>query len=418
MKRFITAVVLFLAGYVATVFADTPSTTLSDGRTGTITFRVPSGQSDMWTLVTGAYVTNNTIWGYLRMPESTSGTVPAMVISHGSGGLQALSYAWAQLFETMGVATFVIDHFSGRGVTSTSANQSLVYSSVIPADGLMALRLLATHPRIDTNRIGYSGFSKGGGGALVSAYERLRAAIVPESSLRFALHIPFYPGGRFRADSLTGAPIRIFLSDLDDYEPWESTQSLVNYLKAVGGDVEMTLYSNAYHAFDSAYPPTWLADAANAKNCPTSLNIDTFSVINPISNTSIAGVSASNLSAYLTACTTYGTNVGKNESARSQSRQAVWSFVKQEFRLTGIPDTVTLPNDTERILNWAEFKYSSLLGNRTSMQQGSGYTYRCYTANNTCAGTGDSTVYYYDGIKIMAVGTTQEFLDSAAADGM
>jgi len=418
MKLLIATAAFCLCSVAEFALADTPVTSLADGRTGRITFSVAAGSSTLGSLVNRTYVVSDTISGDLLMPEGVTGAVPAMVISHGSGGLAVLSYAWAEMFARMGVAAFVIDHFNGRGFSSTYSDQSLINSNVIAADGLMALRLLATHPRIDASRVGYIGFSKGGYGALLSGYERMRAAIIPDTT-RFALHLPFYPGGKATANSLTGAPIRIYMGDLDDIDTVESTRAMVDQLRVAGGDVELTVYPGAYHAFDAAYAPTWVANMQTNKNCPTSTNIDTFITIDPITGSLITDVNA-----YISACRTLGVHLGNNESARSQSRQSVWSFVRQHFRLTGIPETVTLPGDTERILDWAEFRYRSLLGDRTPMQQALGYTYRCYAPSGSCAGTKDGTAYYYDGAKVLAVenvmdvGSVSSFLTSAIADGM
>lgn len=402
--------------FSASVHADAPVASLSDGRTGRISFRVAAGATNLWSLVNASYSASDVISGDLRLPEGATGRVPAMVISHGSGGLAVLEYAWAQLFESMGIATFVIDHFSGRGFTSTYSDQSRINSSVIPADALLALRLLATHPRIDASRIGHIGLSKGGAAAMMSAYERLRAAILPEGT-RFALHLPFYPGGRVRANVLTGAPIRVFMGDLDDYDSVDSTRGTVNYLRAAGGDVELTVYAGAYHAFDASFQPLWVADAQTDASCPTSLNIDSFAVVNPLTGTEIPGVSSSNLSAYLVSCRSLGVMLGGNEAACAQARQAVWSFVRQRFGLGGIPETLTPPGDTERILNWAEFQYRAILADRGGLQQGLGYTYRCY-AGGVCAGTGGDRVYYYDGAAIQDVGALADYLGAASGDGM
>jgi dienelactone hydrolase len=410
----IAAFILWAVGDVA--FADTPVNTLADGRTGRISFTVADRTSSLAVLVNRTYVLSDTIWGDLLMPEGVTGVVPAMVISHGSAGLQALSYAWAEMFTSMGVAAFVIDHFSGRGFGSTYSDQSQINQAVVPADGLMALRLLATHPRIDASRVGYIGFSKGGAGALISGYERMRASIIPEAT-RFALHVPFYPGGRkATANRLTGAPFRIFMGDLDDYDTVADTRALYEQMRAVGADVELTVYPGAYHAFDSTSAPNWVANAQTFINCTVSTNIDTLIAIN--TTTGARFTSTADYTAYMNACMTLGTHVGNNASARSQARQSVWSFVRQQFGLTGIPEAVTLPGDTERILNWAEWTYRSLLWNRTPMQQALGYTFRCYATNSFCVGTKDGMIYYYDGANVTAVGSVSSFLASVNADGM
>jgi len=412
MKRLMAIAAFFLCAVGESALADTPITTLADGRTGRISFSVAAGSSTLGSLVNRTYVVSDTISGDLLMPEGVTGIVPAMVISHGSGGLVVKVHAWAEMLASMGVATFVIDHFSGRGIVSTASDQSQINSNVIATDALMALRLLTTHPQIDASRVGHIGFSKGGYGALVSGYERMRAAILSDAT-RFALHVPFYPGGNTTADRLTGAPIRIFMGDLDDYDTVESTRANADHLRAVGGNVELTVYPGAYHGFDDTYALSRIANAQTFKNCNSLNNVDTLITIDAATGSRIT-----NLNAYRNTCTTLGVSVGNNPSARSQARQSVWSFVRQQFGLTGVPEAVTLAGDTERILNWAEFKYRSLLGNRTPMQQALGYTFRCYATNGSCAGTKDGTLYYYDGANVITVGSVSSFLTSASADGM
>lgn len=314
-----------------------PATTLADGRVGRISFVAPAGNSTLASLVNGTYATGDVIWGDLLMPQQATGPVPAMVISHGSGGLAAASYEWAELFAGMGVAAFVIDHFSGRGFSSTYMDQSLIGNSVVPADALLALRMLATHPRIDARRIGHIGFSKGGNAALVSAYERMRAAMLPDAT-RFALHLPFYSGGFTTANHVTGAPIRVFAGELDDYTPLANLRAAVEHLRSVGADIELTVYPGAYHALEASYPVTWIPGTESYVNCSAATNIDTLVTIDPRT-----GLRITNVAAYMEACATRGAHVGMNEVARTQSRQAVWSFVRQQFGLAGIPETVTLP---------------------------------------------------------------------------
>ena len=62
------------------------------------------------------------------------------------------------------------------------------------AEAYAALKLLANDPRIDASRIAIVGFSFGGEVAHLSAFERLRAALVP-GELRFAAHVAYYPAG-------------------------------------------------------------------------------------------------------------------------------------------------------------------------------------------------------------------------------
>src|SRR6266550_7556803 len=67
-----------------------------------------------------------TIAGQLRFPQGASGRLPAVILQHGSGGLNAGHELWSKHFNEIGVASVLLDSFSGRGLTSTSTNQALL----------------------------------------------------------------------------------------------------------------------------------------------------------------------------------------------------------------------------------------------------------------------------------------------------
>ena len=102
------------------------------------------------------------IVGHLFLPPG-SDKVPAVVLVHGSGGIyNAELDFWPKQFNAAGIAVFTLDMFGPRGVQSTAEDQSQVPFAADVADAFAALRLLATHPRIDAKRIAIMGFSRGG----------------------------------------------------------------------------------------------------------------------------------------------------------------------------------------------------------------------------------------------------------------
>jgi len=109
------------------------------------------------------------------------GPVPALVIHHGSGGVSDRREGrFAREMVAMGVAAVVIDSFGPRGVTSTVTDQSAVTGQDFNLDALAALKALGANGRIAANRIGITGFSKGGTSALMAAHEnQVAAAGVP-----------------------------------------------------------------------------------------------------------------------------------------------------------------------------------------------------------------------------------------------
>ena len=64
-----------------------------------------------------------TVAGQLRIAQGT-GKLPVVILMHGSGGMGSQLDTWSRLFNAMGVSTFAIDGFTGRGLTSVNTNQA------------------------------------------------------------------------------------------------------------------------------------------------------------------------------------------------------------------------------------------------------------------------------------------------------
>jgi predicted peptidase len=181
-----TVSVLACTGAVAAPLAD-----LSGGQTGRIEFQsinVP----DMWQFArkNTSNTRTQTVWGDLLMPKTINGKVPALVIMHGSAGVEPWATdLWAAKLNTAGAAVFVVDSYKPRGVQETSTNQ-LGEQVTMPsqtADALNALRVLATHPKIDSNRIYVIGMSRGGNPAFYSAWPMYQAAVNIKWPVRHAI---------------------------------------------------------------------------------------------------------------------------------------------------------------------------------------------------------------------------------------
>src|SRR2546428_3421480 len=87
--------------------------------------------------------------GELRIPRPGNDRLPAVILVHGSGGVNASHERWAQELNGIGVATLILDTFSGRGIVSTVNDQSQLHSLAMMVDAYRALGVLAAHARID-----------------------------------------------------------------------------------------------------------------------------------------------------------------------------------------------------------------------------------------------------------------------------
>ncbi|NRR31793.1 dienelactone hydrolase family protein [Oxalobacteraceae bacterium] len=283
------------------------------------------------------------IWGNLAFPAVRTGKVPAMVIAHGSAGIQPKdSVRWIPLLNNMGIATFQLDSFTPRHIVRTDDNQALLDQSANDADVLKALQLLATDPRIDASRIGVIGFSRGGVAALGSAEKRFRAGVIGEQDglvpLRFAAHIAFYPGCGLRywnrAKPLTGAPIMMALAEKDDYTPIRPCQNFADMIKSTGQEIEVHVYPGAYHDFDNTV--NYLRHSSTAetsRNC-ADREIDPDTWIYHILRIDKYFVDYNQFAAAVGNCVTRGdVTTGNNVAAGKQSELDVQAFLRRVFKL-------------------------------------------------------------------------------------
>jgi len=194
-----------------------------------------------------------TLAGELRIPRPGTDRLPAVILLHGSGGIVPNLDRWVQELNSAGIATFLLDSFSGRGINNTIDDQSQLDSLAMMIDAFRALDTLAEHPRIDPNRIAVMGFSKGAVAAVYSSNERFRKMYGPPN-VQFAAHIGLYTPCNVTYkddDKVTGKPIRLFHGIADDWVSIEPCRAYVARLKSSGADVALTEYPGAYHAYDN-----------------------------------------------------------------------------------------------------------------------------------------------------------------------
>ena len=174
-----------------------------------------------------------------------------------------------------GFATLTYDSFTARGTTGAAMSETPGYLPAGVADAYAALRLLASEPRIDVNRIAIIGFSFGAEVAHLTAFESLRSALDPGQA-RFAAHVAFYPALNFGvvADrgAYTGSPVLMLLGGKDDNLPATKVESYLAYARAAGNPapIETVTYPGAYHAWTvpDLVTARFYPELVSAKKCP------------------------------------------------------------------------------------------------------------------------------------------------------
>jgi dienelactone hydrolase len=323
------SLLVLLATGTATA-ADPPVQDLADGRTGKIYFEsvTPTG---FFPLAKHEAMAKTVIFGTLSVPKKATAPVPAVVIAHGSAGVSnEREFWWADHLNDMGVAAFVVDSFTPRNIRETATDQTQLSTAANVADALVALRLLATHPKLDRQRIGVMGFSKGGQVALYTALEPFRRAVINDQT-RFAAHAPLYPACNSWqvSDQVTGVPMLMLLGGRDNYTPPEPCQEYAQWFKSKNTDVTVIVYPNAYHGFDSFRAPVHVKNVVTGVGCNFNADLDRFVVTIRATGEDITRTFGS----YARTCVGKGAIVGGDSEARKKSPEDVKAFLKKVFAL-------------------------------------------------------------------------------------
>lgn len=303
---------------------------LSDGVTGKIYYKSSNPYCYNHILEPKDNDKQTTVFGVLKIPKSSEPQVGAIIYVHGSGGWVKSHEHWLQAFYEMGVATFRLNSFKPRDISSTVGSQIEVTSAMMTADAYNALKLLSTHPRIDKQRIGIMGSSKGGTVTLVSAWEPVRKAMV-DGKLKFALHIALYPFCYgFESVQMTGAPILTLFGEKDDWTSAATCVDMTNSLKSAGFDANIILYPNAYHAFDSDRKVEYLKSGFNTTECRAIIQSDGLAIE---MTSGLPMDQPDQLKKMWETCTTRGVHYGKNSLAKEKSMDEIIKFVTTLFKL-------------------------------------------------------------------------------------
>ena len=207
--------------------------------------------------------------GSLHLPPSED-PAPAMVILTSSAGVQRhREHFYAQALNEAGIAALIVDSFAGRGVRRTVADQTLVSAAQMEGDAFAALALLRGDSRIDSDRIGIMGVSKGAGAALNAAIA-VRQRWRGDFPHLFDLHVAICPGAttQHRDPTTHGKPMFFMLAARDDYTPAPLAIEYAERMRAAGNErIKVKVYGNAHHGWESVGPLFDIKDAENWSCC-------------------------------------------------------------------------------------------------------------------------------------------------------
>jgi dienelactone hydrolase len=271
MQLLLAVAVLGVVALASPVGAQTPR--LAADSTGRVEFDAPTYTNY------GAFRAGNaspgkaalTIW----LPPG-NGPFAAVVIGHSIGGWKDFAEgSYVKPLLDAGYVVAGLDHFGPRGI-ARAADVPGAISPITPvSDALLALRLIATHPKVDPARIGVMGLSMGGITSELSAYEFVRRKVLGDGPLKFAAHVPFYApcGNIFSSEKgafTTGAPMLKLYGGKDETTPRDKCERIDALVRAAEPGLKWRShwYDDAYHAWENPMAPRFFSGHVNASRCP------------------------------------------------------------------------------------------------------------------------------------------------------
>ena len=258
------------------------------------------------------------VFGQLTIPVDSLNSdkkYPLIIGVAGSMGWRKHHLDYLKMYQEQGFATFQLNSFKSRGITSTVGSQDEVTIAAVILDAYRALEKLSKHPKINKDKVAITGWSLGGGVALFSGWMPLKKAITDE--LSFAAHLAFYPPCFINPENLsfTKAPIHILIGEADNWTPAKPCLDLVEKLSDKT-NISITTYPDAHHGFDSEEPVVWNEKGYSFKDCLFDLTADGDVLMNylriPMSNSILQKVG-------FLFCVEKGVNIGSNKDARKKS---------------------------------------------------------------------------------------------------
>jgi dienelactone hydrolase len=219
---------------------------------------------------------NTLLIGYVFTPPARAGArVPAVAMMHGRGGpystlakgrydattLTQRHLMWGRNWATQGYVGILVDGFGPRGYwtgfaagTHDERPAAVDEVAVRPFDAYGALAYLRSRDDIVADRIALQGWSNGGSATLATMADDASGTGEHTAAGGFRAALAFYPGcglsNRYRDGLKPYAAVRIFSGDDDEEVDPTLCQKLVQRSRAIGGDIELTLYRGATHDFD------------------------------------------------------------------------------------------------------------------------------------------------------------------------
>ncbi|WP_020697965.1 dienelactone hydrolase family protein [Reyranella massiliensis] len=208
----------------------------------------------------------------LFRPAHGATPAPAVAIFHGCGGPGQNTSRMAGLLASWGYAALVVDSFSARGLKDVCGRnwptQADAEARAHDIDATLAW--MAKQPGIDAKRLGYMGYSYGGGVAMLRALSNAPSGSAPTPAARAVVLV--YPDCAL-ADTLgprlsVRQPTLFAMGALDDWTPVPRCQAVIDRVASGKELIETKVYEGAHHSFDALGLPVRYLDGVGNRSKP------------------------------------------------------------------------------------------------------------------------------------------------------
>lgn len=211
----------------------------------------------------------------LHLPTTGVAPYPAVIVAHGSGGINESLEPWKQFFLKRGFVVAIPDSYKGRIAGNVLESQSRLHAYLHIVDVVALSDVLRKDARIAPQKIITIGFSRGGVAALHSAFTPFYRPITGQTE-PFAAHIAFYPACNYpyMTQTFSKAPVLVLMGSKDDFTPSPFCVQALAKNKAAGLNVRWEIHEGGYHSLDHPSPATFIKNAEITARCPTRHELD------------------------------------------------------------------------------------------------------------------------------------------------
>jgi carboxymethylenebutenolidase len=178
------------------------------------------------------------VYGELYKPK-TPGVYPAVILLHGSIGIQPANLNLAKILSKHGYVSVVLDYYAGFGGLPPKSRKQWEKLAGWSSNVKNCVKYLQSLPEVEKNRIGLVGFSRGGGLAMLLSGQISSVKAV----------VAFYPSIKF-VNRASIAPVLLLHGSKDKLIPLYKVETLYYDLLNRGKTAELKIYEGAGHGFE------------------------------------------------------------------------------------------------------------------------------------------------------------------------